>query len=183
MSWGFENDPEFQKELDWIDNFVREEVEPLDLLLDSPYNVADAARNRLVRPLQQRVRERKLWACHLGPELGGQGYGQVKLALMNEILGRSVFAPTVFGCQAPDSGNAEVLAHYGTPEQREQYLQPLLDGMISSTYSMTERHAGAEEEVSGAAARERDRLVLRDDRAAGRLRPDHVHHPRGAGRR
>ena len=105
MSWDFETEPEFQKELDWIDKFVREEVEPLDYVLESPYDVRDPNRNKLVRPLQAEVRKHKLWACHLEPELGGQGYGQVKLALMNEILGRSRFAPTVFGCQAPDSGN------------------------------------------------------------------------------
>ncbi len=144
MSWGFETDAEFQKELDWIDRFVREEVEPLDLLLDSPYNVADPARNRLVKPLQQKVRERKLWACHLGPELGGQGYGQVKLALMNEILGRSSFAPTVFGCQAPDSGNAEILAHYGTAAQKKTYLEPLLANDIVSCFAMTEPQGGSD---------------------------------------
>lgn len=144
MSWGFETDEAFQKELDWIDDFVRNEVEPLDLLLDSPYNVADPARNRLVRPLQQKVRERKLWACHLGPELGGQGYGQVKLALMNEILGRSGFAPTVFGCQAPDSGNAEILAHYGTEAQKQRYLHPLLANEIVSCFAMTEPQGGSD---------------------------------------
>jgi acyl-CoA dehydrogenase len=147
MSWGFETDDAFQKELDWIDNFVRNEVEPLDLLLDSPYNVADPARNRLVRPLQQKVRERKLWACHLGPELGGQGYGQVKLALMNEILGRSSFAPTVFGCQAPDSGNAEILAHYGTDAQKKRYLHPLLANEIVSCFAMTEPQGGSDPQV------------------------------------
>ncbi len=144
MSWGFETDAEFQKELDWIDRFVREEVEPLDLLLDSPYNVADPARNRLVKPLQRQVRERKLWACHLGPELGGQGYGQVKLALMNEILGRSGFAPTVFGCQAPDSGNAEILAQYGTDAQKKTYLEPLLNNDIVSCFAMTEPQGGSD---------------------------------------
>src|SRR6267378_8238769 len=144
MSWDFETEPEFQKELDWIDKFVREEVEPLDHVLDSPYEVRDPKRNKLVRPLQAEVRKRKLWACHLEPELGGQGYGQVKLALMNELLGRSRFAPSVFGCQAPDSGNAEIIAHYGTDEQKAKYLQPLLDGEISSCYSMTEPHAGAD---------------------------------------
>ena len=56
------------------------------------------------------MRERELWACHLDPELGGEGYGQLKLALMNEILGRSGWAPIVFGCQAPDTGNAEIIA-------------------------------------------------------------------------
>src|SRR5437588_10572884 len=85
-----------------------------------------------------------LWAAHLKPELGGQGYGQVKLALLNELLGRSGWAPSVFGCQAPDSGNAEILAHFGTEEQKAKYLQALLDGTISSCYSMTEPHAGAD---------------------------------------
>jgi acyl-CoA dehydrogenase len=147
MSWDFETEPEFQKELDWIEKFVREEVEPLDYVLESPYEVRDAKRNKLVRPLQAEVRKRKLWACHLEPELGGQGYGQVKLALMNEILGRSRFAPTVFGCQAPDSGNAEILAKYGTPEQKKRFLEPLLANEIVSCFSMTEPQGGADPKV------------------------------------
>jgi acyl-CoA dehydrogenase len=115
MAWDFETDPEFQRELNWMDHFVREEVEPLDLLLGEVYDVRDERSQKYVRPLKERVKERGLWACHLGADLGGPGFGQMKLALMNEILGRSRFAPLVFGCQAPDSGNAEILAHYGTP--------------------------------------------------------------------
>src|SRR6201988_4093580 len=144
MSWDFETEPEFQKNLDWIERFVREEVEPLASILGSPYDVRDSKRNKLVRPLQAEVRKHKLWACHLEPELGGQGYGQVKLALMNEILGRSRFAPTVFGCQAPDSGNGEILAKYGTPEQKKRYLEPLLANEIVSCFSMTEPQGGAD---------------------------------------
>src|SRR5690606_16489706 len=108
------------------------------------WDIHDPRFTKLVRPLQQIVKERQLWACHLGPELGGPGFGQVKLALMNEILGRSHFAPVVFGCQAPDSGNAEILAHYGTPELKERYLQPLIDGEIASCYSMTEPQGGSD---------------------------------------
>lgn len=161
MSWGFETDEAFQKELDWIDEFVRNEVEPLDLLLDSPYNVADPVRNRLVRPLQDRVRERKLWACHLGPELGGQGFGQMKLALMNEILGRSSFAPSVFGCQAPDSGNAEILAQYGTEDQKQRYLHPLLANEIVSCFAMTEPQGGSDpRNFTTRAARDGDDWVI-----------------------
>jgi len=144
MSWGFENDDEFQPALDWMDEFVRTKVEPLDMILDDPYDVQNPDFIKLVRPLQAEVREQGLWACHLGPELGGQGFGQLKLALMNEILGRASFAPITFGCQAPDTGNAEILAHYGTEQHKIDYLQPLLEGEIVSCYSMTEPHAGAD---------------------------------------
>jgi acyl-CoA dehydrogenase len=147
VSWDFETEPEFQAKLDWIEQFVRNEVEPLDYVLASPYDVKDANRNKLVRPLQEEVRKQKLWACHLEPELGGQGYGQVKLALMNEILGRSRFAPTVFGCQAPDTGNSEILAKYGTEEQKKQFLEPLLRNEIVSCFSMTEPQGGADPKV------------------------------------
>ena len=142
--WDFETDADYQVKLDWVDTFLREEVEPLDLVLGNPYDKTDMQAMAMLRPLQQQVKDEGLWAAHLGPELGGQGFGQLKLALLNELLGRSRFAPSVFGCQAPDSGNAEILAHYGTEEQKAKYLQPLLDGLISSCYSMTEPHAGAD---------------------------------------
>ena len=126
MSWSFETDSEFQEQLNWIDEFTRQEIEPLDLVFRGPGDPwdPDSPAAQAMAPLKEIVKERKLWACHIGPELGGQGYGQVKLGLMNEILGRSRFGPSVFGCQAPDSGNAEILAHFGTPHQKEKYLQP-----------------------------------------------------------
>ena len=161
MSWSFETDADYQRELDWVDRFVREEVEPLDHVLGSPYDVTNPAFVRLVRPLQKEVRARKLWACHLGPELGGPGYGQVKLALLNEILGRSEFGPVVFGCQAPDSGNAEILAHYGTPEQKRRYLAPLLNNDIVSCFAMTEPQGGADPKVfTTKAVRDGDHWVI-----------------------
>jgi len=143
----FSIEPEFQQKLDWMTTFVREEVEPLDLLFPGggdPYDTRNEKSRAILRPLQDEVRKQGLWACHLGPELGGQGYGQVKLGLMNEVLGRSYWAPTVFGTAAPDTGNAEILAMFGTPEQKARYLQPLLDGEIVSTFSMTEPQAGAD---------------------------------------
>ncbi len=142
--WDFETDPEYQAKLDWVDAFVRNEVEPVDQVIAHAYDLNDPLRQRLIPPLQAIVREQGLWACHLGPNLGGQGYGQVKLALLNEILGRSHCAPTVFGCQAPDSGNAEILAHYGTPEQKSRYLEPLLRNEVVSSYSMTEPAGGSD---------------------------------------
>jgi acyl-CoA dehydrogenase len=101
-------------------------------------------REKFIKPLQDKVKAQGLWACHLGPELGGQGYGQLKLGLMNEKLGRNGLAPTIFGCQAPDTGNAEIIAHYGTDKQKEQYLWPLLNGEIRSAFSMSEPTGGSD---------------------------------------
>jgi acyl-CoA dehydrogenase len=145
MAWDFETDPDYQEQLDWADRFVREEIEPLDLVWpDQQFVPLDGARRKAIDPLKEQVRRRGLWATHLGQQLGGQGHGQLKLALLNEILGRSFWAPIVFGCQAPDTGNAEIIAHYGTPEQKLRYLRPLLDGELFSCYSMTEPQAGAD---------------------------------------
>ncbi|EFE71488.1 acyl-CoA dehydrogenase family protein [Streptomyces viridosporus] len=144
MAWDFETDPEFQQELDWVEEFVRTEVEPVDQVIEHAWNTRDPLRNKLIKPLQQKVRERRLWACHLGPELGGPGYGQLKLALLNEKLGRTHSGPVVFGCQAPDSGNAEILAHYGSDYLKKTYLEPLLENEIASCFSMTEPHGGSD---------------------------------------
>ncbi len=98
-----------------------------------------------------------LWACHLGPELGGQGYGQLKLALMNEKLGRNGLAP--LDLRLP-----------GARHRQRRDHRPL-------------RHARAEGEVAEAAAERRDPLGLLDERADRRLRPPHLQDPRRAGRR
>jgi len=133
MSWDFSTEPEFEKKLEWMREFVREEVYPLEVL-----DADEAGFRRIIRSLQDEVKSQKLWATHLPPELGGQGYGQVKLGLMHEIEGATMWAPIVFGNQAPDSGNSEVLAHFGTQAQKDQWLYPLLDGRLRSAFSMTE---------------------------------------------
>jgi acyl-CoA dehydrogenase len=145
--WDFSTDPEFQVKLDWISKFVAEEVEPLDRLfpgMGAPYDMENSKARAIAKPLMEVVKAQGLWACHLGPELGGQGFGQVKLGLINEILGRAQWAPTIFGTAAPDTGNAEILAMFGTEAQKKQYLQPLLDNEIVSCYSMTEPQGGAD---------------------------------------
>ena len=145
MTWDFSTEPEFQERLDWIRQFRDERIEPLDLLYGGrAFFPLDDETRPIVEPLKQLVRDEGLWAAHLGPELGGKGYGQVKLALINEILGTSSWAPIVFGTAAPDTGNAEIIAHYGTDEQKAKYLQPLLDGACFSCFSMTEPHAGSD---------------------------------------
>jgi acyl-CoA dehydrogenase len=145
MSWDFTVEPEFGELLGWADEFVTDQVYQLDLLWPhDTYRPLTPQQRDVVDPLKQEVRQHGLWACHLGPELGGPGYGQVKLALLNEILGKSVWGPRIFGTQAPDTGNAEIIAHYGTPGQKQRYLEPLLEGDIVSCFSMTEPQGGAD---------------------------------------
>src|SRR5919197_83866 len=111
MAWDFET--EFEEQLAWMREFVRDEILPLETL-----GLDEATFRRVTDPLKQEVKDRGLWAAHLPPSMGGGGFGQVKLGLMHEILGRCVFAPSIFGNQAPDSGNAELLAVGGTDEQK-----------------------------------------------------------------
>jgi len=141
MAWDFSTEPDFQEQLDWMAAFVREQIWPLETLISE---LDQGGLDRALAPLQERVKAQGLWAAHLSPELGGQGFGQVKLGLMHEILGTSVFAPSAFGCQAPDSGNSEILALVGTPDQKDQWLHPLLAGDLRSAFSMTEPGAGAD---------------------------------------
>ncbi|MEO8434919.1 MAG: acyl-CoA dehydrogenase family protein [Pyrinomonadaceae bacterium] len=88
--------------------------------------------------LQQRVKALGLWAPNLPREWGGMGIGYIGQALMNEIVGRSVIAPRLFGNAAPDAGNAELLLIAATPEQKEKYLHPLAAGEVRSCFAMTE---------------------------------------------
>jgi acyl-CoA dehydrogenase len=135
MSWDFQTDPEMQAQLDWMREFVKEEIWPLETLVDQlEWGQMLAG----IEPLKQQVVERGLWAAHLDPALGGRGFGQVQMGLMNEVLGSSPLAPFAFGAEAPDSGNSEILAISGSPEQKERWLQPLLAGEITSAFSMTE---------------------------------------------
>ena len=120
----------------------------------------------VIGPLQAEVKRQGLWAAHLPPELGGMGFGQVRLGLMHEILGQSPYGPVVFGNNAPDSGNAELLAvgieASGREDQRERWLQPLLDGTLRSGFSMTEPNTAGSDPtlLSTTAVRDGDEYVI-----------------------
>ncbi len=166
MAWDFSVEPEFQELLDWTDAFVTSKIYQLDVLWPhDTYKPLTDEQRRVIAPLKQAVRDKGLWACHLGPELGGQGYGQLKLAMLNEILGKSIWGPRVFGTQAPDTGNAEIIAHFGTDEQKAAYLAPLLEGEIVSCYSMTEPQGGADPGVfTTTAVRDGDEWVINGEK-------------------
>jgi acyl-CoA dehydrogenase len=137
MAWDFSTEPEFEAQLEWMRRFMRDEIFPLEVAGFTDEQLAAA-----MRPLQDEVKRHGLWAAHLPSELGGGGFGQVRLGLMHEILGQSPYGPVVFGKNAPDSGNAELLAvgiaQSGREDQRERWLLPLLDGRLRSGFSMTE---------------------------------------------
>jgi acyl-CoA dehydrogenase len=111
--------------------FMEEHVYPNERALS-------ADDHELIGSLQAKVKDAGLWAPHVPPEAGGTGKGFLAYAHLNEEIGRSTYAQLVFGCQAPDAGNAEILHMFGTPEQKERWLFPLVAGEIRSFFSMTE---------------------------------------------
>src|SRR5688500_12017571 len=119
---------------------MEEHVYPNEAALAREDDAADA----LVQELRAHARAAGIWAPHLPPEAGGTGAGFLEYALLNEEIGRSTWAQLVFNCQAPDAGNGEILHLFGTEEQKERFLRPLVEGTARSFFSMTEP------EVSGA---------------------------------
>src|SRR5437879_13392355 len=98
----------------------------------------DDGAEALMRELQAKAKAAGLWAMFIGPDAGGTGTGFLPYVYLNEIIGRSLVAPRIFGCQAPDTGNAEILHEFGTPEQKARWLRPLVAGEIRSFFAMTE---------------------------------------------
>lgn len=116
----------------------------------------------VLKPLQQIVKEKGLWAAHLPMELGGMGKGFVSLGLLSEVIGQSPIGPYVFGSMAPDAGNGEILLHAASEEQKQKYLQPLADGDIRSCFGMTEPEVSGSDPTTlqGKAEKDGDEWVI-----------------------
>ncbi|NND75407.1 MAG: acyl-CoA dehydrogenase [Ilumatobacter sp.] len=131
----FDVSDEMQTMLAMITSFVDDEVIPLEgeFLHGTPEELA-----KQVEVLQGKVRQMGLWAPNHPVEFGGLGLSMLDHGLVSEALGRSPLGHVVFGVQAPDAGNIEILHAHATPSQRERYLRPLVAGEIRSCFSMTE---------------------------------------------
>jgi alkylation response protein AidB-like acyl-CoA dehydrogenase len=124
-----------------LEEFVREEVLPLEpLLLDHQYEALEAA----MRRVREHAQKAGLWLPQIPAEYGGLGLSLLEHGYASELLGRSPLGHYACNCQAPDAGNMEILIEHGTAIQKEHFLMPLLAGKVRSCFSMTEpEHPGS----------------------------------------
>ena len=127
-------EPQVKERRAQVRAFMEEHVYPNEAALEREDDAAD----ELIADLRERAKEAGIWAPHLPRDAGGTGSGFIEYALLNEEIGRSMWAQLVFNCQAPDAGNGEILHLFGTDEQKEQFLRPLVEGTARSFFSMTE---------------------------------------------
>jgi alkylation response protein AidB-like acyl-CoA dehydrogenase len=151
--------PEIQALREQLVNFLETKIYPIEAALfryDEEEFPQCAEDHPKIRALQTEARALGIWAGHLPLEAGGMGLSVLDYGLLNEIIGRSYFAPRVFGCNAPDSGNAEILWKFGTSEQKERFFWPLQRAEVRSFFGMTEP------EVSGSDPRNLQTRAIRD---------------------
>ena len=118
-----------------IERFMHDEVYPREgRLLSTGFFAAEPE----LKELRGKVKALGLWAPQAPKEIGGMGLSLVEHGLVSEILGRCSYGHYVFGCQAPDAGNIEILHKFGTEDQKRTYLKPLAAGEVRSCFSMTE---------------------------------------------
>lgn len=128
---------EFQKQLS---DFMAEHIYPNEARVEAEIEASGDPYHHppLIEELKQKARACGLWNLFLPDDRFGAGLTNLEYAPLAEMMGRSAIASQVFNCNAPDTGNMEILAEFGTPEQQDQWLKPLLNGEIRSCFSMTE---------------------------------------------
>ncbi|HLZ49918.1 MAG TPA: acyl-CoA dehydrogenase family protein [Candidatus Acidoferrum sp.] len=140
-----------------LQDFMDENIYPNELRFRDEIARDRWRPTRLIEELKPRARRQGLWNLFLPDHESGAGLTNFEYAPLCEIMGRSALAPEVFNCSAPDTGNMEVLARYGTPEQKEKWLKPLLDGEIRSCVAMTEPEVASSDATNIRAS------IVRDD--------------------
>src|SRR5436853_6338409 len=123
-----------------VREIVDREVNPAEKVFEQQLNEAPSRWQipPVMEELKQKARAAGLWNLFLPESEFGAGLTNLEYAPLCEIMGRSPIAPEAFNCSAPDTGNMETIERYGAPEQKKQWLQPLLEGKIRSAFAMTE---------------------------------------------
>ncbi|WP_299362541.1 acyl-CoA dehydrogenase family protein [uncultured Paracoccus sp.] len=147
-----------------IARFVEDELLPLEADRAN-YDPHENIRLDVLETIRDKARAEGLWCLQLKRETGGQGLGKVGMAVCYEEMNRSIFGPVVFNSAAPDDGNMMVLEKAGTPEQRERWLEPIVEGRVRSAFVMTEPHPGSGSDPAGmmltTATRAGDKYLIR----------------------
>ena len=147
-----------------IARFVQDELLPLEEDRAN-YDPHENIRLDVLEALRDKARAEGLWCLQLKKETGGQDLGRVGMAVCYEEMNRSIFGPVVFNSAAPDDGNMMVLEKAATPEQKERWLRPIVEGRVRSAFVMTEPHPGSGSDPGGmmltTATRQGDRYLIR----------------------
>ena len=122
---------------DFVDTYIIPAMQPYGHREEMDAETRKAYVTELIR-LRKLAHNEGLWLPHMPKEWGGMGLGHVALAMVQAEAAKTRVGPWVFNCQAPDEGNMHTLHHWATPEQKEKYLKPLCDGLVSSCFAMTE---------------------------------------------
>lgn len=160
----FQHSAKAQDYINRVKKFIKEEIDPVE---ESYLRELHSLDNKwvilpIVEELKAKAKAQGLWNLFLPNEEMGAGLSTLEYAPIAELTGRSFLAPEVFNCNAPDSGNMEVLEMYGSPEQQEKWLKPLLAGEIRSAFCMTEPDVASSDatNMEATATIEGDEIVL-----------------------
>jgi acyl-CoA dehydrogenase len=174
----FEYTPRTAELAERLHAFMDEHVYPAEPVYDAQVEAADNMHEQpqVMRDLQAVARERGLWNLFMTHDGRGAGLTNLEYAPLAEIVGRSIIGNEAINCSAPDTGNMEILSMYGTPEQKAQWLDPLLDCTIRSAFAMTEPEVASSDatNITSTIRRDGDEYVLNGRKwyTSGILDPD-----------
>ncbi|MBO8173424.1 MAG: acyl-CoA dehydrogenase [Bacillaceae bacterium] len=161
----FDYSPRVKEYQEKLNAFMDQYIYPNEKVYEEQLNAAPdrfSAIPPIMETLKAKAREQRLWNLFLPESEYGAGLTNLEYAPLCEIMGRSAIAPEVFNCAAPDTGNMEVLVRYGSDEQKEKWLKPLLDGKIRSCFSMTEPDVASSDatNIQASIVRDGDEYVI-----------------------